>query len=435
MTADAQRANSLCEIGKFEEALVLLTRAAVDDPEDPRVWCVTAWAASSVGQPQRAIEAAERAIVADPHYEWSHRIYGLALGRAGRRREALEALNRALACDATEFRTWTLLAELHRALGKLSEAKHAARECVALAPAVANNWRVLGFTLEDEWDEAVAAYEEALRLNHDDAGSLNGLAWTHAKRGDLDVAADLVRRALQIRPGELYLLYNYAIITGLRNGVEAGSEAHRQALQYALALDETALRGAPNEAPAYWQRALHRRRATQRLEALDDARTAVRLAPQSPEAWRMLGWVAGSNERWRLARYGLRKSVELDPEDPHRWLEAAELAYLTERHAELRSWADRLASLGERNKWAPLGRAYLAAAEGDHGAARMEIEAYFSCNPFDCCYRRLHADCCLALGDEEGAAVSLEYAERRSPECHCSWTVRPGGTPRASRLR
>jgi tetratricopeptide (TPR) repeat protein len=416
-----QRANELCEIGKFEAALELLERAVTDDPHDPRLWCLASWAASSIRRTQFAIHAAERAIHEAPDYEWGHRVLGLALGRSGRRHEARDALGEAVACDPQSSRAWGLLGEIEYGLGNLRAAKDAARETVRVAPERSGSWNLLGLALEDDWNESVAAWEHALGLEPENPESLHGLAHAFIKLERMEEARALLQRALRLKPGALNFLFKNALVTGWLDGIEAGRDAYLRTVEHALSLDEEAIRRAPDEADGYRSRALRLRRTGRSAEALESARVAVRLDRDNAESWRMLGWVAGSGGRWKVARFALRRSVELDPEDPLRSLENAELAYLTRRTDDQRAWGERLAAAGAENKWASLGRAYCALADGNPQQARSEIEAYFECDPWDCCYRRLHADCCEAVEDRTAAEMSLRRALIRSPECGCAW--------------
>jgi superkiller protein 3 len=420
MTRDVERAQSLLTIGKFEEALEILGRAVADDPDDAYAWCLTAWAASSAGRPQQAIEAARTAVTIAPEWEYPYRQSAIAFWRYGHLTEAVDAAEKAVACDPTNWRCWQALSDMQRRRGHLTESKAAARKAVELAPESADCWSALGFAMQDEWDEAVAAYEQALKIDPERHMLLNDLAWVYMKQERVDEAEDLFRRALQIDPSSSYPQFNLAVIAGLKSGPEAGFLAWKRAQEHGLAVAEEGIRRAPAESQGHSRRAFALMRLGRTAEAIESARTAITHSPESAEAWRMLSWGAAFEKRWKLARYAIRRASDLDPENPFLLDENADIAYHAGRAADHATWAKKMAEGGNPMK-VHAGKAHLALDRRDHGSARSELEEIFRYEPWHCCYRRMHAWCCSMTGDDTAAALSLRYAIARAPECRCPW--------------
>src|SRR5690349_15572218 len=69
-----QRAETLYELGRYREAIVLLNGLLARDPEDAYVLCALAANLLNLKETGKALEYAERAIAANPDQEWGHRL-------------------------------------------------------------------------------------------------------------------------------------------------------------------------------------------------------------------------------------------------------------------------------------------------------------------------------------------------------------------------
>jgi tetratricopeptide (TPR) repeat protein len=129
------RAETLCDLGRYTDAVAMAGQAIAEDPRDPRAWCLMARAQLGDERPSNALEAARAASKLDPKSELPHRLASVALSNLGREEEAVDAALDAAHC-APE--SWRAQARLARALAairhRLKEAAAAAVRAQALEP-------------------------------------------------------------------------------------------------------------------------------------------------------------------------------------------------------------------------------------------------------------------------------------------------------------
>ena len=119
---------------------------------------------------------------------------------------ALEYILRAIEIDGNQPSFHNHLAQVYRALGRLSEAEASARRAIAIDDRSAQPYNTLGALLEDQGqiDQAIACYRRAVELQPNFAHAHCNLGATLHGQGLLNEAADCFRRAIQCNP-------NYAI--------------------------------------------------------------------------------------------------------------------------------------------------------------------------------------------------------------------------------
>ena len=205
-------------------------------------------------------------------------------------------------------------AEMCRQKGLLAEAEQAGRRAVALAPNFAPAWNNLGIVLQEmlKLDESRLCLERALALEPNNPETLNNLAntlkrlglaaeakkrWNAAlalkpdyaeaysnlsnllnDQGDYDRAEAMARRAIELSPRLADAYVNLAAVTTARH-------RHADALQVLDAL----LAFAPGHARALAARALALKELDRLDEALDAAKRAALVAPESPEPHNAIG--------------------------------------------------------------------------------------------------------------------------------------------------
>lgn len=130
-----ERAQTLCDLGRWSEATLATQEAVAAAPRDPAAWCLSARAQLGVGRARAALQAAQTAGALDPHAEEPHHLSSLALEALGQDMEAASA-----AQDATRAapQSWRAHARLARCLAvlkdRLPEAHQAAERARVLAP-------------------------------------------------------------------------------------------------------------------------------------------------------------------------------------------------------------------------------------------------------------------------------------------------------------
>jgi tetratricopeptide (TPR) repeat protein len=176
---ELERAQTLVELGRFEEARAVLTQLLGREPGVARAWCLFAQTQLAAGYPKAALDAAEHAASREPENEWAHRLRSIALERLGYRNEAFAAANEAVAAAPHAWQTHMRLAEACL-VGRWNSdvALSAAKRAVELAPNEPNAHFVLGraFEMCGEGAEAELCYRRALEIDSQHAAAHHELA-------------------------------------------------------------------------------------------------------------------------------------------------------------------------------------------------------------------------------------------------------------------
>jgi Flp pilus assembly protein TadD len=197
-----EQARLLTGIGRYDDALERLRRAAATRPDDAVVHFNRAWTLHSAGRPAECLAAAETGCGLDPADEWGHRLRGRALLKLGRNAEALDAARTALRLDAEHSHVHVLLSDAEEALGNLPAAAAAAAKAAELDPEspIAHD-RVGRLALQTgEIDRAEAAFRRVLAIDAGAAYALELLAEVMLRRRDDRAAIELLTSALVADP-------------------------------------------------------------------------------------------------------------------------------------------------------------------------------------------------------------------------------------------
>jgi tetratricopeptide (TPR) repeat protein len=174
----ANRARSLLDLGRHEQARALLVQALAADPEDPRLLGELARAHLGLGDHAAALNAVRSLVGVAPDDEWGHRLAAIALGGLGMRQDALRAADTAVRCGPNSWQTHLqyALTAIH-VPGWVPVAGSAARRAVELAPDEADAHFAVGVVAQEqrEFETAAAAYRRALALDPEHANARNNL--------------------------------------------------------------------------------------------------------------------------------------------------------------------------------------------------------------------------------------------------------------------
>lgn len=175
-----QRAETLIELGRSEQAVELLGKALASEPNDAKLWCQLARAQLGLGRNQEVLEAAGQAIALAPDDEYGHRLASYALSEFGKHRQAAQA----------------------------------ARECVRLAP---DRWatharlaETLAFTVRGRWGHARRAAERAVALAPDEPNAHLALAMVAFQSGRRRQARKILQQVLRLQPDNHFALHHLA---------------------------------------------------------------------------------------------------------------------------------------------------------------------------------------------------------------------------------
>jgi len=206
---EVQRANALCDLGRFADATTLLHRLIASDNQNPRAWCVLALAQLRQDDGEAALSAATTAISVAPESEWAHRLASIALSDLDRHEEAMW---HARECVRLAPHSWNGFVRLAQALkhvsGHAEEARRAAEHAVALAPDEADTHLTMGSIAlaMGRRGDAEAAFRQALAIEPDNSAAHNELVrvrmgkWSIANPAGLAGAAGGFAAALRVDP-------------------------------------------------------------------------------------------------------------------------------------------------------------------------------------------------------------------------------------------
>lgn len=168
---------------------------------------------------------------------WGHYMHGIAAWKSGDRETAESAFRRALEIDNGHVKSWVNLSRVLLESDRADEALEGTDKAIALVSESNDAHRTRGRALDElgRSSEAIEAYREALRIDEEDAWSMNNLALVHIRAEEFDQALPPLARAVELRD-DVAIFYNNLGITLERLGDLSGATA---AFTSAVALDST----------------------------------------------------------------------------------------------------------------------------------------------------------------------------------------------------
>jgi tetratricopeptide (TPR) repeat protein len=251
----------------------------------------------------------ERAITLAPGDDAPHAYYGRWLEEQGRLTDAILQLKTAIALDPQRVLQHELLIEAYQRTGDLDAARQVAKDTLAIAPDDAIARQAIDHPPAQDaafWiDLSLAQYRQAmyaqsiqsarcaLELKPDMAEAYTNIGAGYGAMGQWDEAIRNEREALRLKPG---------------------LQIARNNLEWYLKRRVTA-DGArsPESAAEMIDESLRFNQAGKYAESLVAARAALRLDPNSAEAWNNIAAADESLHRWDQAISAARKAVALKP--------------------------------------------------------------------------------------------------------------------------
>ena len=180
-----ERANALCGLSRWDDAISLLATLLATDPHNGEGHCLMAQALCGKADLGPALRSALAAIAEHPEEEWPHRLASLALSGLGRHREAVAMARTAVTLAPQTAQCHMMLANVLAACGSsLEEARVAADRAVSLAPQEAECYGSVGRVAAraGRTEDAIAAYQQVLSIEPDSLVAHNELARLRLKR-------------------------------------------------------------------------------------------------------------------------------------------------------------------------------------------------------------------------------------------------------------
>jgi tetratricopeptide (TPR) repeat protein len=170
--------------------------------------------AENLKQPERAIDFYSKVPATSPMHRISELQLGLTLAQTGNVDEAREHLKSLLASDPKDIRSYLAYGSvLSDAKDYKAMAENYDKAVEILGPvAKRGDWAVyfqrgIAYERLKEWDQAEPNFKKALELNPEQPQVLNylGYSWVD-KNLNLDDAMDMIRRAVELRPNDGYIV-------------------------------------------------------------------------------------------------------------------------------------------------------------------------------------------------------------------------------------
>jgi len=164
-----------------------------------------------------------RAIELDPRYSVARQWYAWLLVALGRVDEALVQARLSVELDPTSVSIRRTMAWLHVLARQPEAAIPHLRRTVALDPMAEETHRVLGIAYleKGDYDEALAAFQEALQIAPDMAYAIAGIGATHARAGRPEGAAAAIAELDRMAAGRYVSPVAYAMIHAARGDADA----------------------------------------------------------------------------------------------------------------------------------------------------------------------------------------------------------------------
>jgi len=137
---------------------------------------------------------------------------------------------------------------------------------------------------QDQADEALAAFRQALQYSPDDFRARNDLASLLAERGQLDAAAGQLAEALRIQPDDVAVLRKLAFL-----------RSHQKQWPAAAALFSRIVETEPRDVASWFNLAGAQRSAGRISDAVRSYRQTLQLAPDMTPAANNLAWILATH--------------------------------------------------------------------------------------------------------------------------------------------
>ena len=233
------------DAAELEDRAAKLRALIERDPDDATTWFTLGRALLELSRWREAIDAFQHALARNPRYTAAHRDLGRALLEAGEVAEAARVLRSALPLaresgdlqTGREMETFMRRAEKILGVPAATRAEEKPEPAAPRAPRAENaEAKALyrrGFEhfANDRHDEAIALYEQALRLDPALAIAWNGLSLAHRQKGDLEAAIEAGRRLIELEPDDALSHTNLSILYQRRGMIPEAEEEKAIAMQ------------------------------------------------------------------------------------------------------------------------------------------------------------------------------------------------------------
>jgi tetratricopeptide (TPR) repeat protein len=176
----------------------------------------------------------------------------------------------------------------------------AARQIAPYDPNVHNNLALLSLA-ENKPDDALAAYENALKVDATNFAALNGIITQYAKARQLDKAQARIDQALSAYPNVAWLHYLKGVVYGYQQNVQAAEAELRRALELN-----------PNYLDAYSSLAALFINTNQTDRAIQEYQKILAIKPDNAMIYTLIGMLEDARQNHDPAVENYRKALSYD---------------------------------------------------------------------------------------------------------------------------
>lgn len=230
---------------------------------------------------------------------------GLIAQQSGKHAYSVELIRNAIALNPTVPAFYNNLAQALIELKSWDEAIAACNDALRIDARYAQAWNSLGMIAKEQHniEQAVQHYQKALRLNPDLATARNNFANALIELGKYDTAMHQLRTAIRLNPNFSAAHNNLGIAERRSGNLVAAMRCFREAIR----LDERNAEARSNLGSMLLE-----------IERIDEAadlfRSATQINPSIAEAWNGLGMAQRHMGQISVAIDSYRRAIELKPD-------------------------------------------------------------------------------------------------------------------------
>ena len=188
---------------------------------------------------EKAVSAALEAIQHDPNYPEAHAYLAEAYMDLGRLVDAIESAQKAVEIDAKRPDVWRAVGYVRESQGNYRGAAEAYREALSYDPnvpylwlALGRNYRILTIVADAGYlDDAVDAFERAIRIDPNYGPARDELGWTYYNFQDYRKAIDVLEEAVRVAPDSWSAVNHLGIAYYSNRNYEGAAEALPRAIE------------------------------------------------------------------------------------------------------------------------------------------------------------------------------------------------------------
>lgn len=171
-------------LSRFGEAIRAYQKAAEIKPLDPDLNMNIAMVYTQMGEPYRGVAYAERAVAGSPNSATTHANLGILYAQLGDNEKAVVELKRSVELNSTQPQVFLNLGQIYTRQERYEAAQNVLENAQRIAPSPEVSVALgYAFFKQGKIDDAIAAYNEALKLEPKQFAALNGLGVMYVARG------------------------------------------------------------------------------------------------------------------------------------------------------------------------------------------------------------------------------------------------------------